>query len=165
MKKSTIATIVIAAAFGVGIYFMMVPGDRAPNGAAQEEQASATGSASSTPKPTSRSEVDAMQNPAPADPRLATLQVSPDNGLIEFVAGPEGRVIQEIDNDPNSLGYRKPSREYMYEGDKVVGLVVYRYLGDRVEITRTQVAYNPDGTVDDMRNTTTYEFKDARPSN
>ncbi len=165
MKKSTIATIVIAAAFGVGIYFMLAPDDRAPDGAVQDVRASAAGSASPTPKPTSRSEVDAAQNPAPADPRLAALRVSPDNGLIEFVAGPEGRVIQEIDNDPNSLGYRKPSREYMYEGDKVVGLVVYRYLGDRVEITRTQVAYNPDGTVDDMRNSTTYEFKDARPSN
>ena len=83
--------------------------------------------------------------------------VTPDNGQIEFVKGGDGRVIQEIDKDPNSLGFRKPLREYTYSGDKVVGLTSYRYLPEQVEITRIAVSYKPDGSIDQYRDSMSYE--------
>jgi len=95
--------------------------------------------------------------PVTSDPRLAALMVSPDNGLIEFVAGDNGKVIKEIDNDPGSPGYRKPLREYTYAGDKVIQLVAYRYLGDQVQIVKAIVTYKPDGSVDQYRESTSYE--------
>jgi hypothetical protein len=93
----------------------------------------------------------------PPDPRLAALMVSPDNGLIEFVHGTDGKVITEIDKDPGSVGFRKPMREYMYSGDKVIGLTAYRYLPEHVEITRTSVSYKPDGSVDRYSESTSYD--------
>jgi hypothetical protein len=57
---------------------------------------------------------------APVDPRLAALKISPDNGLIEFVRRADGKVIKEVDTDPNSLGFQKPLREYTYAGDTVL---------------------------------------------
>jgi hypothetical protein len=104
------------------------------------------------PAPASQ-RADAM----PADPRLAALQVSPDNGSIKFVVGDRGKVIAEIDQDPASLGFGKPSREYIYMGDKVVALTAYRYMSDHVEITRTMVAYQPDGSVAEIKETTSYQ--------
>jgi len=95
--------------------------------------------------------------PAPADPRLAALMVSPDNALIEFVVGSNGKVIKEIDKDPNSKGFGRPLREYTYAGDQVTGLTSYRYVGDQVQITRTAVSYGPDGTVDQYRESTSYQ--------
>lgn len=94
--------------------------------------------------------------PLPADPRLAALAVSPDNGLIEFVVAPDGKVIKEIDRDPASPGFGKPSREYIYSGDKVVGLTAYRYMSDHVEIARTAVSYKSDGSVDEFVESTSY---------
>lgn len=95
--------------------------------------------------------------PLPPDPRLAALQVSPDNGLIKFVTAPDGKVIAEIDQDPASLGFGKPTREYTYMGGKVVGLTAYRYMSDHVEISRTMVSYKQDGSVDELRESTSYE--------
>jgi hypothetical protein len=86
--------------------------------------------------------------PLPADPRLAAFAVSPDNGLIEFVVGADGKVIAELDKDPGSRSFKKPLREYTYSGDRVIGLTSYQYFGDRVEVTRTSVSYKPDGSVD-----------------
>ena len=102
--------------------------------------------------------------PVSADPRLRALMVSPDNGLIEFVAGPDGKVLKELDKDPNSPGYRKPLREYIYSGDRVVGLTAYKYLGDQVQVVRTAVSYKPDGSVDQYRESTSYDYgkKDQR---
>lgn len=91
---------------------------------------------------------------APSDPPLAALAVSTDNGFIEFIRGSDGRVIQEIDQNPSSLGFKKPTREYTYSGDKVVGLTVYEYLGDHVQVTRTSVAYKLDGSIDQYREST-----------
>lgn len=82
--------------------------------------------------------------------------VSPDNGLIEFVPDSNGKVIKEIDNDPNSLGYRKPLREYSYAGERVVRLVSYHYLGNQVQIVQADVSYKPDGSVDHYREATSY---------
>ena len=98
-----------------------------------------------------------MPGPATADPRLAILAVSPDNGLIEFVKAPDGKVIQEIDKDPNSPSFRKPLREYSYSGDQVVALTAYKYLGGQVQIIRTMVSYKPDGSVGQIKETTTYD--------
>lgn len=98
----------------------------------------------------------AGSNQAIQDPRLAALAVSSDNGLIEFVHGPDDRVIAEFDKDPNSLGFEKPMRQYTYSSDKLVGLTSYRYFPDRVEISRTAVAYKPDGSVDEISESTTY---------
>ena len=41
-------------------------------------------------------------------------------------------------------------------GAPLVGLTTYRYLPDQVEISRTRVAYKPDGSVDDFDQATTY---------
>jgi hypothetical protein len=113
-------------------------------------QASVSGSAPSEPRHT-----DSKQTPP--DPRLAALSVSPDNGSIEFVRGSDGKVITEIDREPSSPGFGKPAREYMYSGDKVIGLTAYRYLPDHVEIERTSVSYKPDGSVDRYEASTSYE--------
>jgi hypothetical protein len=90
----------------------------------------------------------------PADPRLAALMVSPDNALIEYFSDPEGRVIREVDNDPNSPGYRKPLREYSYAGNQVIRLVTYHYRGDQVQVTTTDVTYKADGNVDQFHEAT-----------
>jgi hypothetical protein len=90
----------------------------------------------------------------PPDPRLTALMVSPDNDLIEFVRGSDGKVITEIDKDPSSPGFRKPTREYTYSGDRVIGLTSYRYLPGHVEISRTTVSYKPDGSVDQWAEST-----------
>jgi hypothetical protein len=100
---------------------------------------------------------DAHSKQVPPDPRLAALMVSPDNGLIEFVRGSDGKVITEIDKDPSSPGFKKPTREYTYAGDKVIGLTEYRYLPDHVEISRTNVSYKPDGSLDRYAESTSYD--------
>jgi hypothetical protein len=96
--------------------------------------------------------------PATSDPRLAALMGSPDDALIEYTVGDNGKVIKEIDNDPSSAGYRRPLREYTYAGDKVIALVAYRYLGDQVQIVRAVITYKPDGSVDQYRESTDYDF-------
>jgi hypothetical protein len=101
----------------------------------------------------------------PSDPRLAALKVSPDNGLIEFVKAPDGTVIAEIDKDASSPSFQKPLREYVYSQGKVVGLTAYRYVGDRVEITRTAVSYKPDGAVDELRESTSYDSEQKTSRN
>lgn len=107
------------------------------------------------PQPASRS--TAASRPAPADPRLAALMVSPHDDLIEFFAAPDGKVIKEVDNDPNSAGYRMPLREYTYAGDKVVRLVTYKYLGAQTQIIEANVTYKADGSVDQYEESTRYE--------
>lgn len=96
--------------------------------------------------------------PAVTDPRLAALMHSPNDDLIEFIKGPDGKVIKEIDKDPNSPGFGKPLREYLYSGNQVVGLVSYEYLADHVQIHRAAVSYKPDGSVDRFNESTSYDF-------
>jgi hypothetical protein len=91
-----------------------------------------------------------------SDPRLAVFRLSPDNGLIDFVAGADGRVIKEVDRDPRSPGFGKPLREYSYAGDKVVALTTYDYGGAQVRVTRVHVSYRPDGSVDQFRESTDF---------
>jgi len=103
----------------------------------------------------------ASARPKVDDPRLAALMVSPDNGLIEYLADPEGRVIREVDNDPNSIGYRKPLREYSYAGDKVIRLVKYLYTGNEVQTVTADVIYKADGSIDQYRESTGYTYGKA----
>jgi hypothetical protein len=88
---------------------------------------------------------------APPDPKLAPLQVSPDNGSIKFIVGDNGKVIAEIDRDPKSASYGRPTREYLYFGDKIMALTEYRYVSDKVEITTKRISYKPDGSVDAVK--------------
>lgn len=131
-----------------------VPG-RAAGAEPAIRAAGAPQSSASRATPSEPGHTDSKQ--MPPDPRLAALMVSPDNGLIEFVRGSDGKVITEIDKDPSSLGFKKPMREYIYSGNTVIGLTVYRYFPDQVEITRTSVSYKPDGGVDRYSASTSYD--------
>ena len=88
--------------------------------------------------------------------------VSPDNGLIEFVVGPEGKVIREIDNDPNSPGFRKPLREYTYAGDRGGRLVSYHYSATRCRSSRPSRHLQADGSIDQFHESTDYEHENQR---
>jgi hypothetical protein len=121
--------------------------------------AAATSGEETAPREAPRSVVPAdvtPNRPAPTDPRLAALLGQPENALVEYIAGPDGRVIQEIDNDPASQGYRKPLRDYLYAGDKIAGITTYKYLGTQVQTRRVLVTYEADGSVDELRETTDY---------
>jgi len=98
--------------------------------------------------------------PAPYDPRLAALEVTPDNGWINYVTGSDGKVTMEIDMDPASPGYKKPTRKYTYAGDRVTELIAYRYFHDHVQITTTRVSYNPDGSIAEYAESTRYDYGD-----
>jgi hypothetical protein len=107
-----------------------------------------------------RSEI--VSTPLPADARLAVFAVSPDNGLIDFIADANGRVIQEVDKNPNSIGFKKPLRDYLYAGEKVAGLTAYQYFADHTEVTETFVSYKPDGSVDQLRESTKYLYPENK---
>ena len=87
---------------------------------------------------------------------------SPDNELVEYFADAEGRVIREIDNDPNSEGFRKPLREYTYAAGRVIRLVSYNYLGKQVQVIQADVVYRPDGSIDKYQESTHYEHQNQR---
>jgi len=171
MRKGLIVgAIAVAAVFAGVLYFAKEAGDESPataaaagetNVAGDAKTPAATPAASAQPAPVARAGTPAR--PVTSDPRLAALLVSPANALIEFVPDADGRVIQEIDKDPNSPGYKKPLREYMYAGDKVVGLTSYKYLGDQIQVTRVALTYKADGSVDKYQESTSYDFgKKAR---
>jgi hypothetical protein len=163
-KSIVVGALVLIAIAGGLVYFTGESTDRpaATTPPALDENAGA-GPAAGVASHDARSQRGPASMPGRADappggdPRLAALQVSPDNGLIKFVTGDNGKVIAEIDQDPASPGFGKPTREYVYVGDKVVALTAYRYLRDHVEITRTLVAYNPDGSVAEVKESTNYQ--------
>ena len=161
--KNTIAGAVVVFAIVVagGLYLRKdsTPANSAPALSAAAAPAHAAAVGSTTPADGApRAPLTQVARPLPSDPRLAALAVSPDNGLIQFVVGKDGKVISEIDQDPNSLGFKKPLREYTYSGERVTGLTAYKYLGDQVQVTRTAVSYKPDGSVDQYRESTNYDF-------
>jgi hypothetical protein len=160
VTKTIIVAILAVAVFAGVIYFASDSGDRVPEMAQLPDKAvpaEKAPPAAAAPVPVSRS--DAPSRPRPADPRLAALMVSPPDALIEFVPGENGKVIREIDNDPNSASFRKPLRDYTYAGERIAGLVSYKYLGDQVQIVRASVSYKPDGSVDQYRESTSYDKK------
>ncbi|MEO8019838.1 MAG: hypothetical protein ABI769_18670 [Pseudomonadota bacterium] len=167
MRKALVGGgIAVVAVFAGVLYFARDPAP--PSTAADQRSVNEVAPAPAvTPTPAppgSRSA--APPRPVPADPRLAALMVSPDNALMEFVAGDNGKVIKEIDNDPNSAGYRKSLREYTYVGDKVILLTAYRYLGDQVQVIKAAVTYKPDGSVDQYQESTSYQqAADAKGQN
>jgi hypothetical protein len=162
MSKGVIVSVIAAAAVFGGVWYFAArapapesarPGASPPAASAPEKPAdSATTSVAPAPGPR-----DAKGRPVPTDPRLIALMVTPENALIDYVKGPDGRVIQELDNDPNSPRYRKPVREYLYSGANVAGLTTYRSVGGQVEVTRVLVSYKPDGSVDQYRETVAHQ--------
>jgi len=150
MKTWIVVAAALIAVFA-GVYYLAGIAGGAPAMPASGQAAPAPAPPAPEAQRTSRSVVEPAQKPEATDPRLAALMVSPDNGLIEFVVGPEGKVIREIDNDPNSPGFRKPLREYTYAGDRVAVLTSYRHAGGQVQTTRTMVTYKPDGSIDQFR--------------
>ena len=160
MRKAIIVGAAAVAVFAGVIYFarnsVEVSAPAAQSSADKNASADAEKAATSTPAAVVPS--DPPQRPVSKDPRLAALMVSPDNSLIEFVEDSDGRVIKEIDNDSGSPGYRKPLREYTYAGDQVIALASYKYLGDQVQTTRVLVTYKPDGSVDQYRESTSYDY-------
>jgi hypothetical protein len=159
MKKSIVAgAIAVVAVFAGVLYFAGdfrndSPAKAAP--AKSEAKPPAPADAVAARPPVSKS--TAASRPVISDPRLAALMVSPDNSLIDFFADAEGRVIKEIDNDPNSPSFGRSLREYTYAGDKVIRLVVYRYLGGQVQVVTADVVYKPDGSIDRYEESTRYQ--------
>jgi hypothetical protein len=145
MKTWIVAALAVIAVFA-GVYYLGRSAGEQP-AAPVRPAADAPVMAPPTQR-TSRSVLEPAAKPTAADPRLAALMVSPDNGLIEYVVGPEGKVIREIDKDPNSPGFRKTLREYTYAGDRVVALTSYRHENGQVRSTRTIVTYKADGSID-----------------
>jgi hypothetical protein len=150
--------IAVVAVFAAVIHFARESRESGVPEAATKVAAASPGE-ETAPREAPRSVVPAGENPdrpTSTDPRLAALLGQPDNPLVEYVAGPDGRVIQEIDNDPASQGYRKPLRDYLYAGDKIAGITTYQYLGTQLQTRRVLVTYKPDGSVDELRETTGY---------
>jgi hypothetical protein len=153
------AALALAAIAGGMLYFAGDSTD-SPAAAPAAQSASVDASARSETAPSLRREETRRLRP---DARLAALQVSPDNDLIQFVVGENDKVIAEIDQDPASPGFGKRTREYSYSGDRIVAVTTYRYMKDQVEITRTLVAYAPDGSVEQIRETTSYASDEQLP--
>ena len=167
MNKAVVTVVAAAAAVFGGVWYFSTQsaskaldaqpsaGETVP-GAVQPgpgEAADATPSAAAA----AIGPMDSKGRPVPTDPRLAALMVTPENALIEYVKGADGRVIQELDNDPNSPRFRKPLREYLYAGANVAGLTTYRNVGGQVEVTRVLVSYKDDGSIDQYRETVGHE--------
>ena len=156
-KSLVLGGIAVVAVFAAVIWWQREPAEQAAAPAVAQPPAAEPPRAV-RPEPTPASRSAAGSRPVASDPRLAALMVSPENALIEFFSDPQGRVIREIDNDPNSAGYRKPLREYTYAGDQVIRLVTYRYLGDQVQVVTADVTYKPDGSVDQFHESTRYDM-------
>jgi hypothetical protein len=160
MKKSLVLGGIAVAAVFAGVWYFAGREPGLTTGHPPSSAADPRGTAAATPAaPASGPSVpaSAAASAAPSDPRLQALRVSPDNGLIEFVKDADGRVIREIDQDPNSAGFGKPTREYTYFGNQVVGLTSYTHLGNQIQVSRIMVAYRPDGGIEELRETTEYE--------
>ena len=158
-KRTVIAAMSLTAIIGGVIYLKSGSVDSASVTPSAIKRESGTPVAAARPDAGSAPQSRAASPALPADPRLAALAVSPDNGVIEFIAGRDGRIVKEIDKDPNSPGFGKPLREYTYVGDKVTGLTSYGYFADHTQVTRTRVSYKSDGSVDQFHESTTYDYE------
>jgi hypothetical protein len=161
MNKSVVAGVIAAAAVFAGvIYLERGPAQRSSFDDAPAKAAATPEEAEKAPTPTGPGLVSSSTpppRPAAVDPRLAALMVSPNNAQIEYFSDPEGRVIKEIDKDPNSPGFGRSLREYTYAGKQVIRLVTYHYLGNQLQVVTADVVYRADGSVDQFRESTRYE--------
>lgn len=167
MSRGVVIVVLAAAAVFGGVWYLSSqsgheaenepsPADAAAQAAAPPGSGGAAEAASSPAAP-ALGAMDSKGRPVPTDPRLTALMVTPENALIEYVKGPDGRVIQELDNDPNSPRFRKPLREYLYAGANVAGLTTYRNVGGQIEVVKVSVSYKEDGSVDQYRETIGHE--------
>jgi hypothetical protein len=160
-NKLLLGGLVLWALFVGALWWWRLPAD-APAESTQAERkatpATPAPSASDPTRPTVAmgSAVRRPSRPVVSDPRLVALMGTPDDALIEYRSLPDGRVIQEIDQDPNSQGYLKPAREYSYAGDRLAMVTVYKYLGTQLQVTRATASYNADGSVDEYNEITDY---------
>lgn len=162
MSSKALTGLIVAAAAVFGGVWYFSGGSRDEDAAKSRPPGATTQTAEVAPAPVPATSIaivptDPKGRPVPTDPRLAALMVSPENALIEYVKGPDGRVIQELDNDPGSPRFRKPVREYLYAGAQVAGLTTYRNVGGQVEIVRVSVSYKDDGSVDQYRESIEHE--------
>ncbi|HUQ08753.1 MAG TPA: hypothetical protein VM146_00460 [Steroidobacteraceae bacterium] len=168
MSKGVVVSVVAAAAVFGGVWYFAARSDApeptqsgahgvAQSGAQPVAEDRAAGPARAGATPADIGPTDSKGRPVPADPRLLALMVTPDDALIDYVKGPDGRVIRELDNDPNSPRYRKPVREYIYAGANVAGLTTYRNVGGQVEVVRVLVSYKPDGGIDQYRESVAHQ--------
>ncbi len=81
----------------------------------------------------------------------AKLALSEDNGKIEFVKDAQGVVIKELDQDPASISFQKPLREYGYLNGKVNSVTRYEYNSGKVTAHKLQVTYDSAGELSDYR--------------
>lgn len=151
MRKSIIVGAVVLVAVTVGAVYLT--GDSTDQRDATTPPAAQKTTPAAQSAGASNTEAPRPADSPPLDPRLVPLQVSPANDLIKFVLGENGKVIAEIDQDPTSASFGKPTREYLYFADKIVALTEYRYSSNQVEVTRTRVSYKPDGSVDEVQQT------------
>lgn len=154
MRKSTLLGAIAVAAVFAGVWYFASRERGLTTDGTPSPQGDRSGVAAGT---SAAPAAGAGASAAPSDPRLQALGVSPDNGLIEFVRGANGKVIREVDNDPGSARYGKSLREYTYLGDQVVVLTTFKHLGNQIQVTRIRVAYTPDGAIDQFVETTDYE--------
>jgi hypothetical protein len=154
-----VGAIVAAAALGLAVRFLRTPADSP----AEVQTAAVPAAAQSpSPPPSPGTSPAPLERSAPArpptatDPRLAALLGAPGDALVQYKTAPDGRVIQEVDLDPNSQGYLKPMREYQYAGDRLAVVTVYRYLGTQLQVTRATASYKADGSIDEYHETTDY---------
>lgn len=157
-KKLVLGGIVALSLLGMLVWLLRAPADpppQNPTGAAATQSPPQSPPATDpSPAPVERSAPP--RQPAATDPRLAALLGAPGDALVEYKTAPDGRVIQEIDRDPNSQGYLKTMREYQYAGERLAVVTVYKYLGTQLQVTRATASYNPDGSVDEYNEITDY---------
>lgn len=95
-----------------------------------------------------------------AEALVAKLALSEDNGKIEFVKNTQGVIIKELDQDPASISFQKPLREYGYLNGKVNSMTRYEYSSGKVTAYKLHVAYDSAGEVSDYReSSTTHDFQ------
>ena len=99
--------------------------------------------------------VDAsVQQVKPGDaynPVLEKIAITTGNDLIDYIYSEDGKLIMELDNDQTSISYKRPLKIYTYVNNKVATLTRYQYLSGETVETLIQVAYHPDGSVMDSK--------------
>jgi len=158
MKRSLVAASLVVAAVLAGDFWLRSSpvSSKASSPVAPASKAVVAAAPSIPPAPAIlRGSV--ASRPAAPDPRLAMLIASSDGAPTDFLLDADGHLIKEVDSDRHSPTYRRPLREYTYAGDKLIRVVKYVYTGKQTLITQADLAYRPDGSIDQYRETTRRE--------